>query len=438
MPDSLSEILIRLLIISILIFANAFFVSSEFAFVRVRRTRLLQLAREGNKTASILNYEIDNIAKFIAAVQLGVTMSSLALGWVGEATLASLLYPIFNFIPEIGRLITTHTVSGALAFILITTLHVVLGELTPKSIALQYPEKTALFVARPMLFITKLFSPIVLVLNNLGTIFLNLFKVPPATGIHLVHSAEELDMLINASYQEGILTSTERDILHNVFKFSDLIARKIMIPRPDVISIPQDISINDLIELITEHQFTRYPVYQDDLDHILGIVHMKDIIPFIEQKENFELDKIIRSPILVPETLTIDKLLIQFKKSKSQMAIIIDEFGGTSGIVTLEDVLEEVFGEVHDEFDVEEPDVKILSENEFIINAMMRIDKINELFNTDIQEEEIETIGGVVLKALGRVANPGDTINIQGYSFKVEKVDGPRITSLKLKKLVIP
>lgn len=437
MPDLILSVILRFIVIGIFVFANAFFVASEFALVSVRKTRIQQLVKEGNLSARIISKEFKDIGKFIAAVQLGVTISSLGLGWVGESTLAAVLYPIFAFLPGMSQFAVTHTLAIATAFILITIFHVVLGELVPKSIALQYTEATSLFVAKPMYVIIKLFSPFIYILNTLGNRLLRILNIPPAKGLHLVHSVEELDMLVSASYQEGILNATERELLHNVFKFSDLIARQIMIPRPDMICIPSGISFEELTKFVIEHQFTRYPVYENDLDHILGIINIKDIIPFIELKEKFKLQDIIRKPLLIPETVTIDKLLLEFKKHRTQLAIVIDEFGGTSGIVSLEDVLEEIFGDVQDEFDIEEADVKIISENEFLINAMLRIDEINELFNLEIDEEEIETIGGLILKELGRVASVGDAIRIGDKIFTVYSVDGARITKLRVEKLNI-
>lgn len=428
------DILLRLFVIGLLVFANAFFVASEFALVSVRKTRIQQLSKEGNETAQLVSHELTQIPKFIAAVQLGVTLSSLGLGWVGESTMAAILYPLFSFLPQIGQFITTHTLSVSIAFVLITIMHVVFGELIPKSLALQYPEILSLIVAKPMNLILRIFSPFITFLTGLANFILGLFKIQSAKGLHLVHSIEELDMLVSASYQEGILNETEREMLHNVFKFSDLITRQIMIPRPDMISMPVDISLEDIIKFVQEHQFTRYPVYEGDLDHILGIVHIKDIIPFIETRHTFVLANIIRKVMIVPETLTIDKLLIEFKRRRGQMAIVIDEFGGTSGIVTLEDVLEEIFGDVQDEFDTEEADVKVISENEFLINSMLRIDEVNELFNLDVTEEEIETIGGLVLKELGRIAQVNDTITIDNYVFTVDSVEGLRITRLRVTK----
>jgi len=432
MAELLIDIILRLFSIVFLVFANAFFVASEFALINVRKTRIQQLAREGNRTAKIISNDIKDIPKFITAVQLGVTVSSLGLGWVGESTLAELFFPLFNFLQGINQVIAAHTLAAISAFIIITVLHIELGELLPKSIALQYPETLSFITARPMGAVLKIFSPFIFLLNLLSDRLLKIFKVTPAKGIHLVHSTEELDMLVSASYQEGLLNTTERDLLHNVFRFSDLIARQIMIPRPDMVCIPSNISLDELKEFVYEHQFTRYPVYERDLDHIIGIVHIKDIIQFIGANEEFSIVKIIRKVMLIPETLTIDKLLLDFKRRRNQMAVVIDEFGTTSGLVTLEDVLEEIFGDVQDEFDTEEADVKVISENEYLINAMLRIDEVNELFNTELEEEEIETIGGLILKHLGRVATVGDKVSLNGFIFRVETTEGARITKLKM------
>ena len=432
MAELLIDIILRLFSIVFLVFANAFFVASEFALINVRKTRIQQLAREGNRTAKIISNDIKDIPKFITAVQLGVTVSSLGLGWVGESTLAELFFPLFNFLQGINQVIAAHTLAAISAFIIITVLHIELGELLPKSIALQYPETLSFITARPMGAVLKIFSPFIFLLNLLSDRLLKIFKVTPAKGIHLVHSTEELDMLVSASYQEGLLNTTERDLLHNVFRFSDLIARQIMIPRPDMVCIPSNISLDELKEFVYEHQFTRYPVYERDLDHIIGIVHIKDIIQFIGANEEFSIVKIIRKVMLIPETLTIDKLLLDFKRRRNQMAVVIDEFGTTSGLVTLEDVLEEIFGDVQDEFDTEEADVKVIYENEYLINAMLRIDEVNELFNTELEEEEIETIGGLILKHLGRVATVGDKVSLNGFIFRVETTEGARITKLKM------
>ena len=408
MDDSANTIF-NLFMIAFLLFSNGFFVASEFAMVKVRKTRIEQLVNEGNYNAKIALEALKDLDKFIAAVQLGVTISSIGLGWVGEGTLAHIIEPVFSFIPGVGQDIATHTLSVSIAFALITLLHVVIGELIPKSIALEFTEKTTLIIAKPMQIITFVFNPFIWVLNGFGNWLLKLFHIPHSHRGSLVHSTEELDMLVNASYDGGVLNETEKDILHNAFKFSDLTAKQVMIPRTDMVCISIDASIEELNKLAAENQYTRYPVYEDDIDHITGLVHVKDLYSLALRNEERPISQIQREILLVPETMTMDNLILEFKKRKGQMAIVIDEFGGTSGLITLEDVMEEIFGDVQDEFDEEEEeeDIKEIAPDVYEANAMMRIDEIAEFFNLDekdFDDEDVDTIGGLVVKQLGRLA----------------------------------
>lgn len=429
--DGIGSIFFNLFVIALLLLSNGFFVASEFAMVSVRKTRIIELTREGNFTAKIALESLKDLDKFVAAVQLGVTISSIGLGWVGEATLSRMLEPLFNFIPRQYQFVAVHSISVTIAFILITVLHVVIGELMPKSIALQYPEKTSLVIAIPMQFVTKIFNPFINLLNNFGKFLLKLLKIPHSQTSHLAHSIEELNMLINASYNEGVLNETEKEMLHNVFKFSDLTAKQVMVPRTDMACIPSDITAAELNAITTDSQYTRYPVYEENLDHITGFIHVKDLYSLSMKGETFSLEKLIRPVLLVPETITMDNLVREFKKCQGQMAIVIDEFGGTSGLITLEDVLEEIFGEVQDEFDAdEEADIKELSEDTYLANAMMRLDEITEFFGVEIIDEDVDTIGGFVVKLLGRIAQIGDKVKIDNLEFTVEAIDGARITKL--------
>ncbi len=430
------NIFFNLFVIIFLLFSNGFFVASEFAMVKVRKTRIEQLVKEGNSTAKIAQEALSDLDKFIAAVQLGVTISSIGLGWVGEGTLARIIEPIFSFLPGISQNIATHTVSVSLSFALITFLHVVIGELIPKSIALEYTEKTALIVARPMQWITVVFNPFIWLLNGFGNSLLKMFHIPHSHKGSMVHSTEELDMLVNASYDGGVLNETEKDMLHNVFKFSDLTAKQVMIPRTDMVCIPEDMSFEDLNNLAAESQYTRYPVYSEDIDHITGLIHVKDLYSLSIKNQERPIKSLLREVLLVPETMTMDKLVLEFKKRKGQMAIVVDEFGGTSGLITLEDVLEEIFGEVQDEFDEEEEcDIKEIETDKFIANAMMRLDEMAEFFNISedaIDDEDIDTIGGLVVKLLGRIANVGDSVQFENLTFIVREIDGARITKLEI------
>lgn len=434
--DETGSIALNLFVIIFLLFSNGFFVASEFAMVKVRKTRIEQLVKEGNFNAKIALEALKDLDKFIAAVQLGVTISSIGLGWVGEGTLARIIEPIFAFLPGISQNIATHTVSVGIAFATITFLHVVIGELVPKSIALEYTEKTALVVAKPMQVITFIFNPFIWLLNGFGNYLLKMLRIPHSHKGSLVHSTEELDMLVNASYNGGVLNETEKDMLHNVFKFSDLTAKQVMIPRTDMVCIPEDMSFNELNSLAAESQYTRYPVYSEDIDHITGLIHVKDLYSLSIRNEERPIKSLLREVLLVPETITMDNLVLEFKKRKGQMAIVIDEFGGTSGLITLEDVLEEIFGEVQDEFDEEEEcDIREVEPNKYIANAMMRLDEMAEFFEIPeeaIDDEDIDTIGGLVVKLLGRLANLGDTVQFQNLTFNVKEIDGARITKLEI------
>lgn len=438
--DGSGNTIFNLFVIAFLLFSNGFFVASEFAMVKVRKTRIEQLVNEGNYNAQIAMEALKDLDKFIAAVQLGVTISSIGLGWVGEGTLAHIIEPIFAFLPGISQNIATHTMSVSIAFALITFFHVVLGELIPKSIALEYTEKTALWVARPMQFLTFIFNPFIWLLNGFGNFVLKLLNIPHSHKGSLVHSTEELDMLVNASYNGGVLNETEKEMLHNVFKFSDLTAKQVMVPRTDMVCIPSDMPLEELNQLAAESQYTRYPVYEDDIDHITGLVHVKDLYCLSLKDEICPIPNIQREILMVPETITMDKLVLEFKKRKGQMAVVIDEFGGTSGLITLEDVIEEIFGEVQDEFDEEEEqedDIVEVAPNTYIANSMMRLDEFAEFFKInekEIDDDDIDTIGGLVVKLLGRLAEINDTVTLNNLTFVVKEVEGARITKLEIIK----
>lgn len=434
-----SSFIFNILVIILLLFSNAFFVISEFAFVSVKKSRIFQLAKEGNKSAKILSDFFKNPDKFIASIQLGVTISSIGMGWAGEDSLARVFESFFTFIPGIGQTLVTHGLAAIISFGFVTVVLVVLGELVPKSLALQYSERIALSIAKPIKLITVIFAPGVRLLNFLANRVLKSLRVPVTYESQLAHSIEEFNILINASYKEGVLNYIEKDILQNVFKMSDITTRQAMTPRPDMICIPSEITLEELKAIMEEHQYTRYPVYENDPENIVGVVHIKDIYPLYCSLDKFNVSKIARKPLLLPETVTIDNLLLELKKNKQHMAIAIDEFGGTSGLITIEDILEEIFGEVQDEFDLEEePEIEKTSDNEYLVNALVRIDEINELLDIEIVEEDVETIGGVVLKKLGKIAEIGDEIAVDSHTFTVKSIDGPRILKIHIKKAEEP
>ena len=434
---SLTDILLNIFIIAFLLFVNGFFVAAEFALVKVRKTRLEQLTHEGNASAKRALKLVNNTNKMLAAAQLGVTIASIALGWVAEATIVQLLLPIIKLLPLLDTTLTAHAIAVPVSFIVVTYFHVLLGEQLPKCMALTHPDKMALLVAAPMdLFIT-LFKPFVWLLMISSDKLLCSMNVKQDDA-SLVHSTEELDMLVDASYNEGVLNETEAEMLHNMFKFSDLMAKQVMNPRTDMICVPNDITYEELTAFALENQYTRYPVYEENIDKILGFIHVKDLYSLSMNKDKFSLEKITRPILLVPETMTLDNLVIEFKKTHGQMAVVVDEFGGTAGLITLEDVLEEIIGEVQDEFDEEEEvDIKEISENTYIANAMMRIDELVEFFDLEeslFEEDDVETIAGLVVKLLGRIAEVGDSVTFNGLTFTVVEIDGARITKLQIIK----
>ena len=432
-----TDIFVNIFIIVFLLFVNGFFVAAEFSLVKVRKTRLEQLCEEGNSHARRALKLVNETNKMLAAAQLGVTIASIALGWVAEATIVQLIEPVIRILPVANAAIFAHAVAVPISFVLVTYFHVLLGEQLPKCLALQHTEKLALLVETPMDMFITIFKPFVWLLLVSGDKILCAFHATSSDS-SLVHSTEELDMLVDVSYNEGVLNETEAEMLHNMFKFSDLMAKQVMIPRTDMLCIPNDITYDDLTKLALENQYTRYPVYEENIDKILGFIHVKDLYSLSMNKENFSIEKLIRPLMLVPETMTLDNLIIQFKKEHAQVAVVIDEFGGTAGLITLEDVLEEIIGDVQDEFDEEEEaDIREIGENTYIANAMMRIDELAEFFGikaSRFEEDDVETIAGLVVKLIGHIANVGDSVTYEGLTFTVIEVDGARITKLKVYK----
>lgn len=447
-PLLAGTIAINLGVVLALVLVNAFFVASEFALVSVRRTRIDQLAAEGSSSASVVQRVVRDLDRYIAATQVGITIASLMLGGIGERTLEPIFDALFHALsmPEVWQGIGRAGVATFFAYFIMTALHVIIGELMPKSIALQQADKVALFVGRPMVFFGRLFTPLIWLLNGTGNWLLGLIGASASEGHAQVHSAEELDLLFTQSHEGGKLSATEREILHRVVKFSDLTAREAMVPRVETQGVPVEVSRADLQALIHGKPHTRMPVYNGSLDEVLGIVHLKDLVPFISSwdelpqragesgEQTVNLLPIVREAARVPETLTIDKLLLEFKKRREQMAIVIDEYGGTSGLITMGDLLQQVFGEVHDEFDEQEPHAAERLDGRVSLAGRTLIDEVNERYGLGFRDDEADTVAGLVLNALGRPAVIGDEVHINGASLRVEAIDRLRITAISLQK----
>lgn len=433
-----SNFIFNTFIIIFLLFINGFFVTAEFSLVKMRKTRLEQLCNDGNRRAKIAFRLTENMNKMLAAAQLGVTVASIALGWVAEATIVQIITPIVKYLTANGSLIAAHTIAVPISFLLVTYFHVLLGEQLPKCLALKHTESLALVISGPMDMFMKICKPFVWFLQISGDAIIKVFDADNVDA-SLAHSTEELDMLVDASYNEGVLNETEAEMLHNMFKFSDLMAKQVMSPRTDMICVPSDITYEELNKIALENGYTRYPVYEEEnIDKIIGFIHVKDLYALAMKKESFSLQKLIRPIILVPETMTLDNLMLEFKKLHVQLAIVVDEFGGTAGLITLEDVLEEIIGDVQDEFDEEEDvEIKQISENTYLVNAMLRIDELVDFFELKedlFEEDDVDTIAGLVVKLLGRIANVGDSVSFNGLTFTVKEVDGARITKLQIYK----
>jgi putative hemolysin len=425
--------LLKLVAVALLVLANAFFVAAEFALVGVRRTRIAELIAKGDIAARSVEKAIRDPDRFIAATQLGITLASLGLGWIGEPALSHLLEPLINLFPTSIKSGLSHSLSAGLAFALITFLHVVIGELAPKSVALQNPERTSLIVARPTLLVEWIFRPVIWLLNGSGNALLKLFKIQPASGHELVHSVEELKMLVSASAGSGVVEGEAEEMLHAIFDFGETLVRLVMIPRTEMIAIPADSSLEETLHVAIEEQYTKLPVYGESLDQILGVVNLKDLLGAIygERIEAKTARDLMREAIFIPDTAKVSALLKLFRARQRHIAIVLDEYGGTAGLVTLADLLEEIVGEVGDPFD-HEPEVLPLPDGSSLVDGLVPIDDLNERLNLDLYDPYYDTIAGFVLGHLGRLAKVGDTIIVEGVQLRVEAMDGLRIARVSL------
>ncbi|UCF60447.1 MAG: HlyC/CorC family transporter [Anaerolineaceae bacterium] len=425
--------LLRLVAVVLLVLANAFFVAAEFALVGVRRTRIAELVAQGNASARSVERAIADPDRFIAATQLGITLASLGLGWIGEPALSHLIEPLINLFPAAIETEISHSLSAGLAFALITFLHVVIGELAPKSVALQNPERTSLLVARPTLWVEWIFRPAIWLLNGAGNALLKLFKIEPASGHELVHSVEELKMLVSASAGSGVVEDEAEEMLRAVFDFGETLVRLVMIPRTEMIAVPADSSLEEALQVAIEHQYTKLPVYGESLDQILGVLNLKDLLNTMNSgsDETKTARELMREAIFIPETAKVGVLLNLFRMRQRHIAIVLDEYGGTAGLVTLADLLEEIVGEVGDPFD-QEPEVLPLPDGSSLVDGLMPVDDFNERFNLKLHDPYYDTIAGFMLGRLGRLAKVGDTINVEGSRLRVEAMDGLRIARISL------
>jgi len=435
MESTIGIDLLRLLAVLILVLANGFFVAAEFALVSVRRTRIEELVTQGNQAATWAKKALENPDQVIAATQLGITLASLGLGWVGEPALSHLLEPIIHLFPGNIQSEVSHSISAGIAFAIITFLHVVVGELAPKSIALQNPEDTSLWVARPTLWTEWIFKPFIWVLNGTGNYLLKLVGVEPASGHELVHSVEELKMIVTASAEEGVVEDQAREMLHAVFDFGELLVRQVMIPRTEILGIEADMDLDESISIATHSTFTKFPVFDDNLDNIIGVVHIKDLLraEHDSERRNCSARELVREAFFVPESVPVRRVLQEFRDRRQHIAIVMDEFSGTAGLVTLEDLMEEIVGEVSDPFDSPDPEIQVQADGTVIIEGLALIEEVNEKLKLELSDPHYDTIAGYILGKLNRMAKLGDVVDVGGgMHMEVIKMDGMRIEQLSL------
>ncbi len=428
------SVLVPILIIAVLIFLNGLFVAAEFAIVAVPRTRIAQLAEDGSRAARqtlkvLLEPSLQN--QYIATAQVGITIVSLGLGMYGEEVLAEWLEAGFHTLGALAEPLA-HTVSTVIAVGVLTYLHVVLGEMIPKTLALQASEPTALRLAQPMAITEKLFYPIVFALNGLGNIIVRLLGIPPADSAARLFTPEELEFIVEESSEGGLLDPDEQLFIENIFDLQERTVEQVMTPRTQVVGIPVDATEEIVMQRICETRKSRYPIYEEDLDHIIGILHIKDLARYQvgEQQERLDLRQLSRPITFIPETLLLSKMLVQFRQQQIQIGVVVDEYGGTSGIISIEDLVEEVVGEIQDEFDREILPIQELEPGELRVRGDLLLDELNQHYNLSLESAEAYTVGGLVMQLLGRIPLAKDEVSYQGLQLEVESVERLAVQSV--------
>jgi putative hemolysin len=406
-----------------LVVANAFFVAAEYGLVTSRRTRILELQHEGNRRARQVMKITGNPPRFIAAMQLGVTMTSLGIGALGEQVLA---HKFDSFMASVLAVIV--------ALLIVTYLHVVIGELVPKGIALGHPERTALAVSAPVRAFFTIFAPLVWLLQESSSFLLRALGLQPPGAEHEAHSEAELRMLLSSSAEQGEIEHEEQEMLYKVFDFADKEVADVMVPRPEVVAISIALPAEEALKAVLDSPYTRYPIFRDSLDDIVGVLHIRDLSEAMHDRGivSVDLETLVRAAYMVPETKDLGALLTEFRRTNQHMAIVIDEYGSMEGIVTLEDLLEEIVGEIEDEFDLPDETIERIDEDTIRIDGTFPIDDFNEQFQCDLPDEDYHTVAGFVFGELGRTAEPGDEVRHNGLVFNVDSVEGQRIDRLQV------
>ncbi|QCV56124.1 HlyC/CorC family transporter [Thermoactinomyces vulgaris] len=421
--DEVISIILKLILVLFLVFLNGFFVAAEFAIVKVRAT---QLANMKGRRAQVAKKVVKNLDAYLSGTQLGITLASLGLGWVGEPAIARMIEPVLAYFGMPGWVI--HTISAVIGFLIITFLHIVLGEMAPKSLAIRQSEQTTLWTATPLNWFYNLFKPFIFILNSSANLALKIIGVDGKAD-QQAHTEEEIRMLIAQSHKSGVIDKTELTLFDNVFDFTERIAREVMVPRVKMVCLFEGNSFEENFEIIKENHHTRFPVCGQDKDDIKGIVHIRDIYKYIAEGEKPDISQIIRPVVVVPETMELKDIFHNLQKNRVEMAIVVDEYGGTSGLLTTEDIIEEIFGEIQDEFDNELPLIQKVGEDT-LIDASLLIEDVNEHFNISIEDPDNDTIGGWLFSELDKVPEEGDQVSFDKWVFTVKEMDQLRISRI--------
>ena len=424
--------IIKLVLVVLLVLMNGFFVAAEFAVVKIRGSRLETLINEGNSRAVYAKKLTDHLDVSLSVAQLGITLASLGLGWLGEPTVSKMLEPVFEYCGLGGALATT--ISFAIAFGLITAMHIICGELIPKNLAIQKSEAVTLGIAMPMLLFQKVMYPFVWFLNHVANFTAEKLGIPVETeSEETAHTEDEIRILMEESHKKGYIDKTELDFVDNVFDFSDRNVREIMIPRTDMVCLYTEDSFDENIQVAVSEHMTRYPVCREDKDDIIGFLHIKDLMGYLYKHRRPRLRQLVRKALIVPETMRISMLLKMMQRDRSQLAIVVDEYGGTAGMVTIEDIIEEIVGEIQDEFDQERPLVEKRSEYVYSIDAKLLLEEVCDILEMDIEADNIDTIGGWLYNNVQSPPRIGMKASWNGRDFFVEEMDNLRITRILVK-----
>lgn len=424
------RLMLNLLLVLVLVLLNGIFVAAEFSLVKVRQSRLTQLVSEGNKMAGYALKVNKRLDSYLSATQFGITLASLGLGWVGEPAISELLVEPLMYKMGItdGTLIST--VSVVIGFSIITFLHIVLGELAPKSLAIQRTEGSALLLSAPLMFFYNLFMPFIWILNASANALLRLVGVEPANESEAAHSEEEIRILMNQSAKSGVIDKDEMKLMDNIFEFSDLLAREVMLPRTDMDVLYSNLSLEENMKIITETRHSRYPVAFEDKDRIIGFIHITDLL-FAPPEQQNDLTTLVRPILNVPESMEISHTLRFMQKNKAQLTLVVDEYGGTAGLLTAEEILEEIVGDLHDEFEDERPSVE--RNGDYIsVEGRMLIEDVNDLTGVVIEDDEVDSIGGWLFKELEGNPGKGKRVKVEDVVFEVEESTRLRITRINI------